>query len=55
MRTFFINRNARVGDTFGLFADRTQAMIALRNTLRNLHTHTICKTAVGYLVTCRGY
>jgi hypothetical protein len=55
MRRFYVNRNARVGDTFGLFADREAALVALRASLRDLNTHTIVRTSIGYLVTCRGY
>lgn len=55
MRRFYMNRNARIGDTFGLFADREEALVALRACLRDFNTHTIVRTAVGFLVTCRGY
>lgn len=55
MRVYFVNRDARLGETFGCFADREAAERALRACGRNLSTHTIRKTGIGYIVTVRGY
>jgi hypothetical protein len=54
-RLFYVNRDARPGETFGVFADPQAAERALRSCGRSLSTHTICKSEVGYVVLYRGY
>lgn len=54
-RRFYLNRGARVGETFGCFADREEALAALRACGRDFGTHTIFRTAAGYVVSVRGY
>jgi len=54
-RAYYVNRNARVGETFGLFADFESALGSLRHFARNLSTHTIRRTDAGFLVSVRGY
>lgn len=51
----YLNRNARVSETFGLFPNRDDAVNTLRAFKRDLNTHTIVRTQAGFLVTCRGY
>lgn len=50
-----INRRTSFGETFGVFDTFDAAILALRNAGRNLNTHTIRRTAVGYIVNHRGY
>lgn len=54
-RRYYLDRTARAGDTFGVFADHEEAVTALRACHRDLNTHTIRRTACGYIVTVRGY
>jgi hypothetical protein len=54
-RKYYVNRNAKVGETFGVFADPQEATVTMRHYHRDEKTHTIVRTAVGYVVTCKGY
>jgi hypothetical protein len=54
-RVHYYNPLARVGDVFGIFADRDKAIEMCRRAMRDLNTHTIYRTAAGFVVTCRGY
>ena len=56
MRNYYVNPVARVGDTFGCFADFNAALAALRRFGRDFATHTVRLVAdLGYVVTVRGY
>jgi hypothetical protein len=54
-RRFYVNRDARVGETFGVFADFQEALVTLRFCKRDEKTHTIKRTSIGFVVTCKGY
>ncbi len=55
MRRFYVNREARVGEVFGVFADHNEAVRVLRQCNRDLNTHTIYRTLCGSVVNVRGY
>ena len=50
-----VTRHTSFGDVFGVFATYDAAILTMQRMGRSVNTHTIRKTAIGYIVTHRGY
>jgi len=54
-RHCYIDHQAGLGDTFGVFADLDAVIAALRACGRSLATHTVRRTECGFICTVKGY